>query len=297
MAVDFKSGFVAIVGKPNVGKSTLLNALVGEKVAIVSNKPETTRDKILGIRHLPGAQVCFVDTPGIFRPTLLLTKQMVRQAAEGLSEADLVVVVIHAFGLEEEDEKVFQLLPKKAKTPVLLAINKVDCVKKERLLPLIEKSREGYPFCETIPVSAKTHEQVDLLLKKIVEYLPQGVAYYPQEMTTDRDTGFTVRELIREKILEVTREEIPYSVAIALEEMEERRADLLYLRATIFVERESQKGILIGEKGEMLKRIGARARRDLEGHLKRKVFLDLWVKVLRNWRRDPEALRRLGYLS
>ena len=297
MIADFRSGFVAIVGKPNVGKSTLLNALVGEKIAIVSNKPETTRDKIIGIRHLPGAQICFVDTPGIFRPTLLLTKQMVRQATESLSETDLVVVVVQAFGLEEEDERVFQLLPKKTKTPVLLVINKVDCVKKERLLPMIERSQKNYPFREIIPISAKTYDQVDLLLKKIVEYLPQGVAYYPQEMTTDRDTGFAVRELIREKILEVTREEVPYSVAIVLEEMEERRADLLYLRATIFVERESQKGILIGEKGEMLKRIGARARRDLEEHVKRKVFLDLWVKVLRNWRKDPEALRRLGYLS
>ena len=297
MSEDFKSGFVAIIGKPNVGKSTLLNALVGEKIAIVSNKPETTRDNILGIRHLPGAQICFVDTPGIFRPTLLLTRQMVRRAKESLSEADLVVVVVQAFGLEQEDERVFQLLPRTGKTPVFLALNKVDGVKKEKLLPLIEKSQRAYPFREIIPISAKTNDQIDLLLRKIVEYLPQGPAYYPKEMATDRDGGFAVRELIREKILEVTREEIPYSVAIVLEQTEERQAGLLYLRAMIFVERESQKGILIGEKGEMLKRIGTRARRDLETHLQRKVFLDLWVKVLRNWRRDPEALKRLGYLS
>ena len=296
MTGPFKSGFVAMIGKPNVGKSTLLNALVEEKISIVSKKPETTRDKILGIRHLPQAQVCFVDTPGILRPTLLLTRQMVRRAKESLQDADVVVVVVQAFGLDGEDERVFLLLPKEGKIPVLLAINKVDSVKKERILPLIERSQKDYPFQEIIPISAKTGDQVDLLLKKIVEYLPQGVQYYPQDVTTDRPPEFKVRELIRERILELTREEVPYCVAVALEEMQERREDLLYLRGTIFVERDSQKGILIGEEGQMLKRIGERSRRDLETLLKKKVFLDLWVKVLRNWRRDPEALRRLGYL-
>ncbi len=297
MSDPFRSGFVAIVGKPNVGKSTLLNALVGEKISIVSSKPATTRDKILGIRHFSGGQICFVDTPGIFRPEVLLTKLMVRRATESLLEADLVVTVIQAFGLEKEDERVFQLLPKGSEIPILLAINKVDRVEKETLLPLIEKSQRAYPFREIIPISAKTGDQIDVLLKKIVDYLPQGVPYYPGETTTDRPREFVVRELIREKILEITYQEVPYSVAVLMEEMQERRENLLYLRATIFVERESQKGILIGDRGEMLKRIGQRARKDLENRLQKKVFLELWVKVLRNWRKDPEALKRLGYLS
>ena len=296
MGHPFQSGFVAIVGKPNVGKSTLLNALVGEKVSIVSSKPETTRDKVLGIRHLPGAQICFLDTPGIFEAKVLLTRQMVRRAKESFDDADEVVVLTHAFGFDEGDTRVFRLLPPVGVKPVLLVINKVDGVRKETLLPLMETAQKAYPFREIIPLSAKTGEQVDCLLQKIVEYLPEGVPYYPPEMITDRPADFTVRELIREKIIEATRQEIPYSVAVVVEETVERPRGLLYVRGTVFVERESQKGILIGNAGEMMKRIGERARKDLETFFGRKVFLELWVKVLRQWRKDPEALRRLGYL-
>lgn len=297
---SFKSGFIAIIGKPNVGKSTILNSLVGQKIAITSRKPKTTRDKIFGIRNVPNGQLVFIDTPGIHRSSVLLDRGMMKQIRESLFSADLVLLVIHVFGFEKEDRYIFSLLPSQEgpqKTPVFLLINKIDCIDKRKLLPLIEQAASFYPFKEIIPISALKGDNLKVLLEKSIEAMPFGPCYYPQETTTDRDATFTAKELIREKILEETRQEIPYCVAVEIEEMSEREDGLLVIRAVIFVERESQKGILIGKNGQMLKTVGEKARKELEGHFGKKIFLGLWVKVLKDWRENLQDLRRLGYWS
>lgn len=292
----FKSGYVAVIGKPNVGKSAVLNYLVGEKVAIVTEKPETTRDKILGILTREDVQVVFVDTPGIHKPRNLLGKHMTRIAKESLLEVDLIVFILDiTSGITSEDKVIFNLL-KDARKPAILLINKVDLVSKSLALPLIDEASKIYEFKEIIPTSATKGDNMDVLLKKVIEYLPQGPKYFSDEQLTDKTERFLVGELIREKALELTWEEIPHSIAVLVEEFKERpKKKLIYIRATIFVERHSQKKIVIGHKGQMLKNIGEAARKNIEDFLKKRIYLDLWVKVYENWRKDPQALKMLGY--
>lgn len=293
----FKSGYVAIIGKPNVGKSTILNYLVGEKVAIVTKKPETTRDKILGILTRDDAQIVILDTPGIHKPRNLLGKNMTRLAKESLLEVDLVVFVLDlTSGITDEDEIIFNLL-QDSKKPSVLLVNKIDLVSKSLALPLIDEASKIYDFKEIIPTSATKGDNMDVLLKRIIEYLPEGPKYFSEEQLTDKSERFMVGEIVREKTIELTREEIPYSIAVLVEEFKERaKKKLIYIRATIFIEKNSQKKILIGHKGQMLKNIGEAARRDIEEFLGKHVYLDLWVKVYENWRKDPQALKVLGYV-
>lgn len=295
-AKPFKSGYVAIIGKPNVGKSAILNYLVGEKVAIVTERPETTRDKISGILTRDDAQIIFVDTPGIHKPRNLLGKHMTRLAKESLLEVDLVVFILDiTSGITNEDKIIFNLL-KDAKKPAMLLINKVDLVSKSLALPLIDEASKSYDFKEIIPTSATNGDNMDVLLNKIIECLPKGPKYFSDEQYTDKTERFMVSEMVREKALELTHQEVPHSIAVLVEEFKERpKKKLIYIRATIFVERHSQKKIIIGHRGQMLKNIGEAARKDMEDFLKKRIYLDLWVKVYENWRKDPQALKMLGY--
>lgn len=292
----FKSGFVAIIGRPNVGKSTILNYLVGEKVAIVTDKPETTRDKIQGILTRPDGQVIFVDTPGIHKPINLLGKRITQIAKDSLLEVDMIIFVLDVTrGITPEDKIIFGLI-EEAKKPAILVINKVDTRSKSLALPLIEESSSMYDFKEIIPTSATKGDNMDVLLRKIIAYLPEGPKYFDDDQFTDKTERFMAGEIIRQKALEWTRQEVPHSLAVLVEEFKERRRDTLYLRATIFVERQSQKKILVGRNGQMLKEIGREARKEIEGFLKKHAYLELWVKVYENWRKDPAALKMLGYL-
>lgn len=292
----FRSGFVAIIGRPNVGKSTVLNYLVGEKIAIVTEKPETTRNKIQGILTRKDSQIIFVDTPGIHKPINLLGKHIVRLAKDSLSEVDLIVFVLDVTkGITEEDRLIFNLL-KEAKKPAIALINKVDKVSKSLVLPMIEEASRLYGFKEIIPTSATKGDNMDALLKKTVEHLPEGPKYFPEEQFTDKTERFMAGEIVRGKALELTREEVPHSLAVLVEEFKERpKKKLVYIRATIFVERHSQKKIIVGHNGQMLKAIGEAARKEIEDFLKKRAYLELWVKVYENWRKDPQALKILGY--
>nr|MBU1328034.1 GTPase Era [Candidatus Omnitrophota bacterium] len=292
----FKAGKIAIIGRPNVGKSTLLNVLVKEKVCIVSSKPETTRDNIRGIISGKDFQVVFVDTPGIHRPKNLLGKLMVRKAQSSIMETDLNLVLIDAHsGITKEDIEIFNLMPVKLN---ILIINKIDGIDRRHILPIIEKAHK-FNFKEIIPISALKKDGTDLVFKKILEYLPEGFPFFPEDQLTDKNERFIVQELIREKTLEITYQEVPHSIAVTVEDMEERKDrennNIIYIRANIYCEKESQKGIIIGNGGKMLKKIGEIARKDIENFLQKKVFLDLWVKVYKNWRKDPFALKNLGY--
>jgi GTP-binding protein Era len=292
-----RSGFVAIVGRPNVGKSTLLNRLLGQKVAIVSPKPQTTRNRITGILTLPDAQVVFVDTPGLHQPRGKLGEFMMATAAQALEEVDGVVFVAEATAAPGalDEAALARLLPVKA--PVLLALNKIDLLPdKRQLLPLLEAYAARYPFRELIPLSATGGSGVDRLRGTILALLPPGPAFYPADQLTDQPETFFVAETIREKVFCSTRQEIPYATAVRVEELVEREGSgRLYIRAVVFVEQPSQKAIVIGEGGAMLKRIGQAARRELETFFGVPVYLDLWVQVRRHWRRDEAALREFGY--
>jgi len=292
----FKAGKVAIIGRPNVGKSTLLNVLVKEKVCIVSEKPETTRDNIQGIISDKDFQVVFVDTPGMHRPKNLLGKLMARKAQASVTETDLNIILIDASsGITKEDIEIFNLISDKSN---LLIINKMDKIDRRQVLPLIEKALK-FNFKEIIPISALKKDGTDIVFKKILEYLPEGFPLFPEDQLTDKNERFMVQEIIREKILEITYQEVPHSIAVGVEEMKEKKdrgnKDIVYIRANIYCEKTSQKGIIIGEDGKMLKRIGEASRKDIENLLQKKVFLDLWVKVYENWRKDPFALKNLGY--
>ncbi len=294
---DHKSGFVAIVGRPNVGKSTLLNRLLGQKVAIVSPKPQTTRNRITGIRTRPDSQIVYVDTPGLHRPRGKLGEFMAATAAQALEEVDAVVFVTEATpGAPAQDESVLGALAE-VTAPVLLALNKIDLVAdKRRILPLLEAYAARYAFRELIPMSAGTGEGVDRLEAALLDLLPPGPAFYPGDQLTDQPETFFVAETIREQLFLLTRQEVPYAAAVRVEELVEREGgDRLYIRAVIFVEQPSQKAIVIGEGGAMLKRIGQAARRELEAFFGVPIFLDLWVQVRRHWRRNEAALRELGY--
>jgi GTP-binding protein Era len=292
----FRYGCVAIIGKPNVGKSTILNNILSKKVTIVSDKPETTRHRILGILTREDFQIAFIDTPGIHKPFYPLGKQMVMTARASVDYADLVLFVMDATNaIKEEDIRVINFL-REAKKPSVLVINKIDLVKKSRLLPLIDEASKLFEFNEVLPLSALNKNDIAILLGVIKPFMPEGLMLYQRETITDRSTEFLIGELIREKVLEFTRDEIPHSVAVSVEDFIERKEkNLYYIGAIIFVERSSQKPIIIGHKGSMLKVIGKSAREEIEVLLGKKVFLELWVKILNNWRKDPHAIRMLGY--
>jgi len=291
----FRSGFVSILGRPNTGKSTLLNALIGSKVAIVADKPQTTRTAIQGVLTLPGAQAVFVDTPGIHKSDTLINRRMMQTVREALDQRDLLLLVVDAsrpFG--EEDRHAVDLV-RKASTPAVLAVNKIDLVEDKRaLLPLIGHYRELHEFVEYVPLSAKTGDGLDELRKIILERLPEGPAYFPEDHITDQPERFLGAELIREKILLETREEVPHSVAVLVDRWEDTPG-LSRVYATVLVERQGQKGILIGAKGGMMKRIGTAAREEMEKLFGRKVFLDLRVKVQPGWRENPVFLKVLDW--
>jgi len=292
--VEFRSGYVSIIGRPNVGKSTLLNSLLDQKIAIVTPKPQTTRNRIIGIKNLPEAQIIFIDTPGIHKPKHKLGETMVRTAMESLREVDIILFMVEPHEIGGGDRFIIEQL-RRVKYPVFLLINKIDTIKKSDLLPLMDNFKEFYLFKEIIPISALTKDGTELLLKKIYDYLKSGPEYYPDEIITDQLEKFMVSEIIREKIAEMTEEEIPHSVAVEVIEWKEREDGLIVISSNIYVEREGQKGIIIGKKGSMLKSIGTAARIDIERLLNTKVFLELWVKVKRDWRDDKRTLEELGY--
>ncbi len=290
-----RAGYVSIVGRPNAGKSTLLNVIVGAKVAIVSDKPQTTRNRILAIKNHPEGQVAFVDTPGIHRPLHRLNVRMVDAALETLREVDVIVLVFDASSKPGKgDEYVINLL-REVSTPVVLALNKVDLVAKPKLLPLIDQARRWHDFASIVPISAATGDGIDRLERVLLEHLPEGEAMYPEDFLTDQPERSIAAETVREKVLAHTRAELPFSTAVVVDQFDESERDrLLRLFCTIYVEHESQKPIVIGRGGEMIKRIGTEARRDLEELFDTKVFLDLRVKVNPSWRDDDRMLDDIG---
>ena len=291
---DFRSGYVSIIGRPNVGKSTLLNSILGEKIAIVTPKPQTTRNKIMGIKTLPDAQIIFIDTPGIHRPRHKLGETMVRTALKALNEVDVILFMVEPYEPGKGDRAIIDLL-KRVQSPVFLLINKIDIVKKSDILLIIDHFKGLYPFKEIIPVSAIKQDGISLLIKTIHDYLPSGPTYYPDDLITDQMERFMVSEIIREKAMDMTEEELPYSVAVEVAGWKEREDGLISISCNIYVEREGQKAIIIGKRGAMLKSIGSAARVDIEKLLNTKVFLELWVRVKKNWRNDKQLLNELGY--
>ncbi len=292
---DKKSGFIAVIGKPNAGKSTLMNAILGQKVAIMSDKPQTTRTLIRGILTREEGQLVFLDTPGIHKPRHRLGEVMNEVAEEAMHEVDVLLCVVDAtVGEVYRHEEIINKI-KKAGQPAILALNKVDLMAKEQLLKLIADYQEAYDFLEIIPVSAKTGDQVEKLVQLLFHHASEGPYYYPEGVVTDHPEAFLMAELIREKVLLLTHEEIPHSVAVQIEHMEFREDNkVLYVHAIIYTERDSQKAILIGKEGKLLKRVGTLARRDMEGLFQRKVFLDLWIKVKKDWRNHEHLIRSFG---
>ena len=291
----FRSGFVAIVGRPNVGKSTLINEMIGQKIAIMSDKPQTTRNKIHGVYTKEKYQIVFLDTPGIHKPQSKLGNFMVKEAVGTLSEVDAALFLIDASeGLGGGDRFIIEQL-KKVQTPVFLVMNKIDKVHPEALLPLIAQYKELHDFTEIVPVSALQGNNVNTLLDVLSRYLPEGPQYYPADQVTDHPEQFVCAELIREKILHLTREEIPHSIAVAIEDMRVQDNGVVYIGAVIYVERDSQKGIVIGKQGALLKEVGKLARRDIELLLGSRTFLELWVKVKKDWRNQERILKDLGF--
>lgn len=293
---EFKSGFISIIGRPNVGKSTFLNRVIGQKIAIMSDKPQTTRNKVQGVLTTNDAQLVFIDTPGIHKPKHKLGDFMMKVAQNTLKEVDLVLFMVNAEeGYGRGDEFIMEKL-KSIGTPVFLVINKIDRIDPDQLITVIETYREKLEFAEVVPISALEGNNVERLLQQIKEYMPQGPQYYPADQVTDHPERFIVSELIREKALHLTREEVPHSIAVVLDKMAPMEdKDVIHVMATIIVERDSQKGIVIGKRGSMLKEIGKRARVDIENLLGSKVFLELWVKVQKDWRNKMSQLRDFGF--
>ncbi|WP_243290597.1 GTPase Era [Bacillus sp. FJAT-47783] len=293
---EFKSGFVSIIGRPNVGKSTFLNRVIGQKIAIMSDKPQTTRNKIQGVYTTNHSQIVFIDTPGIHKPKHKLGDFMMKVAINTLKEVDLILFVVNAEeGLGRGEEFILERL-KETNTPVFLVINKIDQIHPEKLLPIIDQYKDKYNFKEIVPISALQGNNVENLLQEIESILPEGPQYYPSDQVTDHPERFIISELVREKVLHLTREEIPHSVAVVIDSIEKRENNqAVYVAATIIVERDSQKGIIIGKQGKMLKEIGQRARVDIENLLGSKVFLELWVKVQKDWRNRLTQLRDFGF--
>lgn len=292
---EYKSGFVAVIGRPNVGKSTLVNSLIGQKVAIMSDKPQTTRNKILCVLSLEDAQILFIDTPGIHKPKHKLGEYMVQTAERTLREVDVVLFVVDATESMGSGEQYILERLAEVKTPVLLAVNKIDKVPKQQLLPTIQKYTDRYDFTAVVPISALEKTNLEDLVSEIKKHLEPGPQFYPEDMVTDQPERMVIAEMIREKVLHSTREEIPHAIAVDIEEITTRHNDDLYVRAVIYVERDSQKGIVIGAGGRLLKEIGRLARIDVENLLGSKVFLDLWVKVKKDWRNREGILRSFGY--
>ena len=295
MVDNFRCGYIAIIGRPNAGKSTLLNRLVGEKLAITSPKPQTTRHRLLGVLHLAGAQLLFVDTPGVLEPKDPLNATLVQAAMASLVQANLVVWLVEPRPLNSQDKLLLPHL-QALDIPLIIAINKIDLLAKPQLLPLMASYHNLFPDAPVVPLSALLGDGLPALVAEIVQRLPVSPPYFPEEQLTDQTERFLVAEIIRERLFHHTGEEIPYAVAVAVEEFDEkRRPELVSIRAVIYVEKTSQKGIVIGKGGRLLKQVGQEAREEAERLLQAKVFLDLWVKVWKNWRRDPRALREFGY--
>ncbi|MDL4841508.1 GTPase Era [Aquibacillus rhizosphaerae] len=293
-----KSGFITIIGRPNVGKSTFLNHVVGQKIAIMSDKPQTTRNKIQGVLTEEDVQFIFLDTPGIHKPKHKLGDFMVKVAEHTLNEVDVVMFMINAAeGYGRGDQFILDRL-QNVKKPVFLIINKIDQVHPDKLLPLINQYKDKYDFEEIIPISALEGNNVPHLLQVLKKQLPEGPQYYPEDQVTDHPERFIIGELIREKALQLTREEVPHSIAVVIENIKQKETtEKLLVQATIIVERKSQKGIIIGKQGSMLKDIGMKARKDIEGLLGTRVFLELWVKVQKDWRNKQHQLNEYGFRS
>lgn len=294
MENNYKSGYIAVIGKPNVGKSTIINKLIGQKLSIVTPRPQTTRDNILGILTTDSYQMIFIDTPGIHKPKTLLGKYMVKKARSSIGDADIVLFVIESFGISREDELVASTLHGFTK-PVFLLVNKVDLVKKDEILLIIDTAKSMHKFQEVIPISAVKGDNMDILKQKLISLLPTGPQFYPEDQLSDKQERFFVAEIIREQALRYLQEEVPHSVAVKIEEMKDRSERLSYINATIYVERDSQKQIIIGKKGQKIKEIGQESRKRLETFLGRKIYLELWAKVSKDWRKNPAVLKTLGY--
>ena len=293
---DFKSGYVSIIGAPNAGKSTLLNRMLGEKISITSKKPQTTRNRILGVLHGTKSQMIFFDTPGVFEAKDKLNVRIVDAAFSALGDADLVLVVVD---VSRPDPSAERYLVKKLQSqtrPVILALNKIDLIKKAGMLEIIEKWSKTYGFREVVPISARHGTQVEDLIRVMENILPAGPPFFPEDTITDVSQRFIVAELIREQVFRMTGEEIPYATAVTVDTFKEKKGGrLISIEATINIERSSQKGIIIGQKGSKLKQIGTRSREQIEQFLGTKVFLKLFVRIQKNWRKDTKAIRRFGY--
>ena len=292
--LNTKSGVVAIIGLPNVGKSTLLNQILGTKVSIVSPKPQTTRFNVRGIFTRDNVQIIFIDTPGIHDPKDLFNKFMVKEAINVLEDVDAIVWVMDVTRRLPEEEKILEII-KQVNKPTILVLNKIDLIKKAELLPIIDYFSKLYEFKAIIPVSALKNDGIDLIIKELIDVIPEGPFFYEPDQITDLPLRLLIAEIIREKIFLNTFEEVPYCTAVYVENIEERpEKNLLYIQAIIYVERESQKGIIIGKNGRMLKKIGTLAREELEFLLGKKIYLDLWVKTLEDWREKEYYIRRLA---
>ncbi|MBS3970395.1 MAG: GTPase Era [Clostridia bacterium] len=290
-----KSGFVAIAGRPNVGKSTLMNALIGKKVAIMSDKPQTTRNKITGVMTRPELQVVFIDTPGIHKPKTKLGEVMVGLTERSLKEVDLILYIVDAAAeIGRGDDFINQILIN-SKLPIIIALNKIDNLKEQEILEKTVKWQSTGVSETIVPISALKSINLERLVEVLGNHLEEGPQYYPEDMVTDQPENMVVAEIIREKILHLTREEIPHSTAVVLDAMEERENNVIYIDAIIYLERDSQKGIVIGKGGTMLKQIGQFAREEIEGLLNARIYLDLRVKVKKNWRKEASHLKKMGY--
>ncbi|WP_342598425.1 GTPase Era [Psychrobacillus sp. FSL H8-0483] len=294
----FKSGFISIIGRPNVGKSTFLNRVVGQKIAIMSDKPQTTRNKVQGVVTQDNSQMIFIDTPGIHVPKHKLGDFMLKVAKNTLREVDVILFMVNATEPRGKiDEYIMEMLEHN-ETPVFLIINKIDQIHPDELVKIVDSYKSKYNFAEIIPISALQGNNVDRLLETIQKYLPEGPQYYPADQVTDHPERFIISEMIREKVLHLTREEIPHSIAVIIDKIkkeEDTEKDMIRVQATIIVERDSQKGIVIGKKGALLKEVGTRARHDIEMLLGTRVFLELWVKVQKDWRNKSTHLRDYGF--
>jgi len=294
----FKSGYIGIIGRPNVGKSTLLNTIIGERIAITTPKPQTTRNRIMGIRNVTNGQMIFLDTPGIHKASTPLNQLMVNTATETFRNADLLLLLVEAnVGLHRGDLAIIRSL-EKVRRPVILVVNKTDLVPKDTLPTLVTAFQETFSFADTLPLSALIGNGVDALLDKLWQFLPEGPPYFPADQMTDRSERFVAAEIVREQVLLLTHQEIPYSTAVLVETFKEDEAkNLISIQATIHVEKDSQKGILIGKKGAMLKKIGTAARLEMEKFFAARIYLELFVRIQKDWTHDKRMLREFGYID
>lgn len=295
MNQEYQSGFVALIGRPNVGKSTLLNRILQQKVSIVSDKAQTTRNKIAGIYTTANRQIVFVDTPGIHKPKHRLGQWMRKETMDALEDVDAVIFMVAVTDKMGPGDKYIMNMLQSLTVPVYLVINKIDCVPKIELFKIIDEYRKQFVFQEIIPLSAASGEQVDVLLDVVGQNLPVGPQYYPEEMVTDRTERNIISEIIREKLLLRTKEEIPHTIAVEIEEITTRKKGMIYIRAVIYVERDSQKKIVIGKGGSVIRAVGADSRKEIQELMNSPIYLDLWVKVAPDWRNKDRALKALGY--